>query len=87
MRSLMILLKLWEVLIWKSTHGSRQCMARMTRWVCSTVVLILGLALGMVLGYWLGQEIIDVLMGAGVGLFVGVSMGLVSHAIISLKRK
>ncbi len=47
----------------------------------------IGMTLGAFLGYLLGHTLINTAIGFGVGLFVGAGLGLLSNAIIALKRK
>ena len=48
--------------------------------------VMFGMVLGTFLGYIIGHTLINILIGFGMGLFTGVGCGLLSNAIISMKK-
>lgn len=48
--------------------------------------LFLGMGLGALSGYLFGHTWLNTLIGFGAGLFIGLSLGLLSHGLLTLKR-
>lgn len=48
---------------------------------------VLGIGIGALTGYILGHTLVNTLIGTGIGFFIGVGLGLLSNAVIAVKRK